>query len=128
MSKLNPNIKLISKFTDERLAKGNGALAAKQSNIALLRRLTLANLLWENTAYCNGKKIAKEIKRLIPLCSAEDVYIVALEARALQKLRHTPLFLASEMCKYPEHRLFVADLLPKIITRADMLTDFLSIY
>lgn len=32
------------------------------------------------------------------------------------------------MCKYPEHRLFVRDLLPKIITRADMLTDFLSIY
>lgn len=45
MSKLNPNIKPTSKFTDERLAGGNGALAAKQSNIALLKRLTLANLL-----------------------------------------------------------------------------------
>lgn len=128
MSKLNPNIKPTSKFTDERLAGGSGALAAKQSNIALLRRLTLANLLWEDVAYCDGKKIAEEIERLIPLCSAEDVYTVALEARTLQKLRHTPLFLASEMCKYPEHRLFVRDLLPKIITRADMLTDFLSIY
>lgn len=32
------------------------------------------------------------------------------------------------MCKYPEHKLFVKDLLPKIITRADMLTDFLAIY
>lgn len=128
MSKLNPNIKPTSKFTDERLAGGNGALAAKQSNIALLRRFTLANLLWEDVAYCDGKKIAEEIERLIPLCSAEDVYTVALEARTLQKLRHTPLFLASEMCKYPEHRLFVRDLLPKIITRADMLTDFLSIY
>lgn len=128
MSKLNPNIKPTSKFTDERLAGGNGALAAKQLNIALLRRLTLANLLWEDAAYCDGKKIAEEIERLIPLCSAEDVYTVALEARTLQKLRHTPLFLASEMCKYPEHRLLVRDLLPKIITRADMLTDFLSIY
>lgn len=128
MSKLNPNIKSTSKFTDKRLAGGNGALAAKQSNIALLRRLTLANLLWEDVAYCDGKKIAEEIERLIPLCSAEDVYTVALAARTLQKLRHTPLFLASEMCKYPEHRLFVRDLLPKIITRADMLTDFLSIY
>lgn len=128
MSKLNPNIKPTSKFTDERLAGGSGALAAKQSNIALLKRLTLANLLWEDVAYCDGKKIAEEIERLIPLCSAEDVYTVALVARTLQKLRHTPLFLASEMCKYPEHRLFVRDLLPKIITRADMLTDFLSIY
>ena len=128
MSKLNPNIKPTSKFADERLAGGNGALAAKQSNIALLRRLTLANLLWEDVTYCDGKNIAEEIKRLIPLCSAEDVYTVALAARTLQKLRHTPLFLASEMCKYPEHRLFVGDLLPKIITRADMLTDFLAIY
>ena len=128
MSKINPTLKPTPKFTDERLAGGYGALAAKQSNIALLRRLTLANLLWEDAAYSDGKRIAEEIKRLIPLCSAEDVYTVALAARTLQKLRHTPLFLASEMCKYPEHRLFVADLLPKIITRADMLTDFLAIY
>lgn len=128
MSKLNPLIKPTSKFTDERLAGGNGALAAKQSNIALLKRLTLANLLWEDIAYCDGKKVAEEIQRLIPLCNAEDVYTVALAARTLQKLRHTPLFLASEMCKYPKHRLLVRDLLPKIITRADMLTDFLSIY
>ena len=46
----------------------------------------------------------------------------------MQKLRHTPLFLAVEMCKYPEHKMFVQDLLPQIITRADMLTDFLAIY
>ena len=81
MSKLNSNIKPTSKFTDERLAGGSGALAAKQSNIALLKRLTLANLLWEDVAYCDGKKIAEEIERLIPLCSAEDVYTVALAAR-----------------------------------------------
>ena len=45
MSKLNPNIKPISKFTDERLAGGNGALAAKQSNTAILKRFTSTNLL-----------------------------------------------------------------------------------
>ena len=128
MSKINPNLKPTSKFEEERLAGGYGALAAKQSNIALLRRLVLANMLWEDVVYCDGKSIAEEIKRLVPLCSAEDTYTVALAARTLQKLRHTPLFLASEMCKYPEHRLFVRDLLPKIITRADMLTDFLAIY
>lgn len=81
MSKLNPTIKPTSKFDDERLAGGSGALAAKESNIALLRRVTLANLLWENTAYCDGKSIAEEIERLIPLCKAEDVYTVALAAR-----------------------------------------------
>ena len=128
MSKVNPSLKKTSKFEEERLAGGSGALAAKQSNTALLRRAVLANLLWEDVAYMDGMKVAEEIQRLIPLCPAEDVYYIALEARTMQKLRHTPLFLAVEMCKYPEHKMFVQDLLPQIITRADMLTDFLAIY
>ena len=128
MSKINPSLKKTSKFEEERLAGGSGALAAKQSNTALLRRAVLANLLWEDVAYMDGMKVAEEIQRLIPLCPAIDVYNIALEARIMQKLRHTPLFLAVEMCKYPEHKMFVQDLLPQIITRADMLTDFLAIY
>lgn len=128
MSKLNPNVKPAPKFDTQRVAGGSGALAARQSNVALLRRAVLANLLWEDVAYMDGESVANEIKRLIPLCPALDVYNIALEARLMQKLRHTPLFIASEMCKYPEHKLFVKDLLPKIITRADMLTDFLAIY
>ena len=128
MSKVNPRIKPAPKFDTERLAGGSGALAARQSNVALLRRAVLANLLWEDVAYMDGVSVANEIKRLIPLCPALDVYNIALEARLMQKLRHTPLFIAVEMCKYPEHKFFVKDLLPRIITRADMLTDFLSIY
>lgn len=128
MSKLNPRTKPAPKFDTERLAGGSGALAAKQSNVALLRRAVLANLLWEDVAYMDGVSVANEIKRLIPLCPAIDVYNIALEARLMQKLRHTPLFIAVEMCKYPEHKMFVKDLLPQIITRADMLTDFLAIY
>lgn len=129
MSKLNPVIKPISKVdTSAYLAGGTGAYAAKQSNVALLRRAVLANLLWEDIAYMDGLSVAEEIKKLIPLCSAEDVYTIALEARLMQKLRHTPLFLAVEMCKYPEHRKYVGKLLPQICTRADMLTDFLALY
>lgn len=128
MSKINPSLKKTSKFEEERLAGGSGALAAKQSNTALLRRAVLANLLWEDVAYMDGMKVAEEIQRLIPLCPAIDVYNIAIEARTMQKLRHTPLFIAVEMCKYPEHKMFVQDLLPQIITRADMLTDFLAIY
>lgn len=128
MSKFNPRIKPSSKFEDERLAGGSGALAAKQKNVELLRRAVLANLLWEDVAYMDGEKVVEEIKRLIPLCPAIDVYNIALEARTMQKLRHTPLFIAVEMCKYPKHKMFVQDLLPLIITRADMLTDFLALY
>ena len=54
MGKLNPLVKPTSKLDTERLAGGSGALAAKQSNVALLRRAVLANLLWENVAYMDG--------------------------------------------------------------------------
>lgn len=129
MSKINPRIKSSeTRFSDDRLAGGTGALAAKQDDVQLLRRAVLANLLWENIAYMDGKRVADEIARLIPLCPAEEVFNIALEARRDQKLRHTPLFVAREMCRYPEHRLFVSTLLPLIITRADMLTDFVAIY
>lgn len=129
MSKINPTVKPVSKFdATARLAGGHGMAAATQSNIALLRRAVLANLLWEDIAYMDGKSVSAEIKRLIPLCNAEDVYNLAREARLLQKLRHTPLFIAVEMCKYDATRQYVDKLLPEIITRADMLTDFVAIY
>jgi hypothetical protein len=128
MSKVNPTKHVDSRMSTVRLAGGAGLHAAVQSDIQELRRITLANLLWEDCAYVDGMKLVDEIKRLIPLCKPEEVAILALECRLVQKLRHTPLFIVSEMCKYPEHRAFVGDILPKIITRADMITDFLAIY
>lgn len=128
MSKVNPLTKKTSKFDVEKLAGGMGMKAAKQDNISLLRRAVLANLLWENLAYIDGVSVSEEISRLIPLCNPEHVAYLAVEARKLQKLRHTPLFIAVEMLKYPEHKKYVEDILPLIITRADMLTDFLALY
>ena len=128
MSKINPLVKPASKFDEEKLAGGSGTYAAKQSNYDLLRRCVLANLLWEDNAYVDGQSVAKEITRLIPLCEPKDVAQLAIEARLLQKLRHTPLFIVSEMCRYKEHNSFVAEVLPQIITRVDMLTDMLAIY
>lgn len=72
MSKLNPSLKPTPKVVDERLAGGSGSFAARQSNIALLRRAVLANLLWEDVAYVDGARVAEEIKRLIPLCNAQE--------------------------------------------------------
>lgn len=102
--------------------------AAKQSIIQLLRRVTLANLLWEHNAYVDGQSVVDEITRLIPLCDPQDVANLAVECRTMQKLRHTPLFIAVQMCKHDETRPYVKDILPKIITRADMLTDFMALY
>ena len=128
MSKLNPSTKGNSMDKDVRLAGGTGAYAAKQSDIEMLRRLVLANLLWEDIAYANGESVADQIKALIPKCNAEDVAKLAVECREKQKLRHTPLFIAAEMTKYDSHKVYVKDILPRIITRADMLCDFLAIY
>ena len=117
-----------SSTTVERLAGGFGAKAAKQSNELNLRRAVLANLLWEDIAYMDGMRVSEEIKRLIPLCDPNYVAQLTIEARIMQKLRHTPLFIVSEMCRYKDHNALVGEILPKIITRADMLTDFLAIY
>ena len=130
MTKVNPLTKtkapVMSKT--EKLAGGTGMSAANQSNINLLRRVVLANLLWENNAYVDGNSTAEQIVKLIPLCRPIDVAKIAVEARTMQKLRHTPLFIVSEMCKYEGHNKLVGEILPKIITRADMITDFLAIY
>jgi len=130
MSKLNPTVKKKSVKTEKnvRLAGGFGAKAAKQGNIDRLRRLVLANLLWENNAYVDGETTAKQIADLIPQCDPVEVANLVVETRLLQKLRHTPLFMAAVMLKHTTHASLVAEMLPKIITRPDMMTDFLSIY
>lgn len=130
MSVANPkakrSVKTIVTPGEHRVAGGYGAIAAVQSPKETLTRLVMANLLWEDQAYSDGKLISDEIANMVPLCSASEVYDIALKARVEQKLRNTPLYLAVLMAKH--HKSMVADLLPKIISRADMITDFLGIY
>ena len=129
MSKVNPSTSSKGPVrSDSRLAGGYGAEAARQTPEALLRRAVMANLLWENIAYMDGMHVSDEIKRLIPLCDPQVVAALAVEAREVQRLRHTPLFIAVEMCRHPGHRRLVGGILPRIITRADMMTDFLALY
>ena len=132
MSKFNstrkPTTLKASQTTVGEIAGHVTTMAAAQSNIQLLRRAVLANLLWENIAYMDGQKVVDEIIRLVPLCDPKDVANLTIEARTMQKLRHTPLFLTVQMCKYDATRPYVKEVLPKIITRADMLTDFLALY
>lgn len=129
MSKINPTIKKTSKFEkDIKLAGGSGMAAAKQGAEAQLRRAVLACLLWEDLAYQTGKNNEENISSLIPQVDGETVAKIAVEARVEQKLRHVPLYIACEMLKYDSHKKYVAEILPKIITRADQLTDFVSLY
>jgi len=129
MSKLNLSSKgksLMDKLV--RLAGGHGVYAARQDSVSLLKRVVMANLLWENIAYIDGEEVSAQIERLVPQCPPQDVYDIAVAARTEQKLRHTPLFIAVVMCRYPDYAKLVGSLLPRIITRADMLSDFLALY
>lgn len=111
-----------------RLAGGYGVFAANQDAEALLRRAVMACLLWEDVAYEDGSQVAANISELIPRVAPEKVAEIAIEARVKQKLRHVPLFIAREMARLGTHKHLVGNLLPRIILRADELTEFLALY
>lgn len=128
MAKMNPKAEDRRLDKENRLAGGFGAPAARQDNEATLRRLVMANMLWEDLAYADGKSVAEEIARLIPEINPATVAMIAVEAREKQKLRHTPLFIAREMARHPEHRAYLSEVLPKVIGRPDGITDFMALY
>jgi len=112
----------------DRLAGGYGQRAAKQDAEALLRRATMACLLWEDLAYETGKDSSDNIANLIPNVDPKVVADICVETREKQKLRHVPLFIAREMARYPKYNEHLDWVLPRIITRADQLTDFVALY
>jgi hypothetical protein len=132
MSKLNPTVKapkkpVVSKTV--KLAGGAGAASAVQGPLLSLRRCVLANMLWEDLFYMDGQSVTKEIERLVPQCNPKDVGDLAVEARTVQKLRHTPLFLIVAMLKqgglYSVH---AEHAIPNVVTRPDQMSDLLALY
>lgn len=108
-----------------------GETGAKASNISLeneLRRSVLTCFLGQDIAYTSGETVKSNIKKLIPKIRGSVVAKIAIEARNQQKLRHVPLFIVREMCRYDSHKPYVADTLVKVIKRADELIEFLAIY
>lgn len=105
-----------------------GGVAQKLDAEGTLRRLVMANMLWEDQFYIDGKSTAGLIKELVPQCRAEFVAACAYHARTAMKLRHVPLLLVREMTRYSSHKHLVDDLLPDVIQRPDEITEFLSIY
>lgn len=114
--------------SDERLAGGFGALAAKQDAEAHLRRCVMTCLLWEDNAYIDGVSVAADIASLVPQVKAETVAQMAIDARFEQKLRHVPLLICREMARYDSHKHLVAQTLARVIHRPDELTEFVSLY
>ena len=111
-----------------RTAGGVGAPAAILTSKQQMERLVMANLLWEDNFYSDGKSSAQAIRELVPYCGTQDLIGIAIRARENQKLRKVPLFIAVQMLKHAKHKSEVRFLLPRIISRADMILDFLDMY
>lgn len=102
-----------------------GAVAARITPIAELRRTVCACLLWEDSFYESGESVGDRIASLVATTDPEAVSALAIEARESMKLRHVPLLLARELAR---NKVNVASLLARIIQRPDELTEFLALY
>ena len=109
----------------EPLRTHEGAVASRINPEFELRRSVAACLLWEDTFYESGMDIVERIKSLVTRVDPKKVSSLAIEAREKMKLRHVPLLLCKELARIGKLR---AEVLERVIQRADELTEFLSIY
>jgi hypothetical protein len=90
-----------------------------------LVRMTLANMLWEDQFYVDGKQSSEIIADLVKQSDAKFVSNLAIMARTQFKLRHVPLLLARELARNSR---LAAHVLNAVIQRPDEMSEFLSIY
>jgi len=126
MAKLNVWKRLFPSGT--RAKTHEGAVAQKVNSRLELRRTVLTCLLWEDTFYEKGSKIAERIADLAAKNKAEDVAALAREARDKMQLRHVPLFLVRELARRKGAGTLVAETLDRVIQRADELGEFVTLY
>jgi len=126
MAKLNVWKRLFASGT--RAKTHEGAVAQKVDARRELRRSVLTCLLWEDTFYEKGSKIAERISDLVIKNKAEDVAALAGEARDKMQLRDVPLFLVRELARRKGAGTLVAETLEHVIQRADELSEFVALY
>ncbi len=103
-----------------------GAPAKRINPTIQLSRTVMSCMLWEDNFYEDGKSVSDRIAELVKVVPENDIMDIAIEAREKMKLRHVPMLIAREMTRNKSKR--VAELLERIIQRADELTEFLAIY
>lgn len=119
MSSLNKQMRQLQAVTPAGTAVR--AISAEKQ----LVRMTLANMLWEDQFYVDGKKSAEIIAELVQKTNATFVSNLAIMARTQFKLRHVPLLLARELARTSR---LAAHVLNAVIQRPDEMSEFLSIY
>lgn len=124
-----------------------GAKAVHINPVQQLRRSVMANMLWEDSFYEDGKSIADRIQEEVKVLLGKTTKFVAgrdsvgdngpqfvadiaYEARTAMKLRHVPLLLVATLIAHdkPETRKVVADTIARVIQRPDELGELVAIY
>jgi 60 kDa SS-A/Ro ribonucleoprotein len=105
-----------------------GGPAKREDGYPALRRTVLTCLLWENTFYETGSRIAARIAELVPQVPPAQVAALAVEARDRMKLRRAPLLLVRELARIKGNGSLVRSTMARVIQRADELSEFLEIY
>lgn len=90
-----------------------------------LKRVVLANMLFEDQFYINGKSTADLVTSLVPKVAPEKVAEIAVEARSVYKLRHVPLVLCRELARIGKLK---AETLTSVVSRPDEIGEFISLY
>ena len=90
-----------------------------------LTRLVLANMLFQDQFYVDGKSTKDIIANTIAKVSKEFVSKLAIKARTKYKLRHIPLLLTRELAKTGS---LEASTLAAVIERPDEMSKFLELY
>lgn len=105
-----------------------GAPAKNIDLISQLERTVMSCLLWETEFYEDGVSIANRIIDLCAKIPANEVAKIAIQAKEDMRLRHVPLLLARELIKTKDGKAELKGLLPRVITRADDISEFLAMY
>lgn len=114
--------KLVREYTH------GGVPAPRIDLVSQLERSVMSCLLWEDEFYESGQLIGARIAELCSKVPPHEVARIAIQAKQDMRLRHVPLLLARELCRTKEGRVQLKLVMPKVITRADDITEFLAIY
>lgn len=104
-----------------------GAPAKQITPEQQLRRSVLACMLWEREFYEGGADIAERIVEGVRSVSPDKVAGLAVEARTVFNLRHAPLLLTAAMA-YVYRSPSVADVIPRVVRRADEQAELVAIH
>jgi len=110
--------------TTQRVSKLGVSVTHVQAE-AQLRRLAMANMLWEDQFYIDGDSNATVLSNAVAECGAAEAQAIALEARTKYKLRHLPLKVMRELARTGRMQ---ASALAEVIQRPDEIGEFISMY